>query len=166
MPEEIALRFRYTEAEWISAVRTYYSRILHLKIDLVVGLVAITAGVTAWILWGYSVANVLIMVGGAVLLIYVFLALVLIPKLSFGRQPKLRDEYSLCFSNQGIRFKTQHIDSNLQWALYTDVWEGPDSYLLLYGKGLFSVVPKRLFESEEQELLFRELLKRHISPNL
>jgi hypothetical protein len=52
----------------------------------------------------------------------------MLPRRLFRRNPKLHDEYSLVFSDDGIRFRTSHIDSQLAWNLYSHVLMTADSY--------------------------------------
>jgi hypothetical protein len=89
-------------------------------------------------------------------------AFFVIPVLSFRRQPKFRDEYSLTFSQESIHFKTEHIDSVLQWSMYSRALIDAHSYVLYYGTRSISVIPKRAFESADQQKVFEELLKQHI----
>lgn len=80
-------------------------------------------------------------------------------KVEFQRNPKFREEYHLTFTRENIHFKTASIDSNLQWTHYEKFIEGPDSFLLMYGKGLYTLVPKRAFHSVEEKNEFRALLQ-------
>jgi hypothetical protein len=83
-------------------------------------------------------------------------------KIEFQRNPKFREEYHLTFSRENIHFKTASIDSTLQWTHYERVIESPDLFLLLYGKGLYTLLPKRGFHSEEDVNAFRALLTEKI----
>jgi hypothetical protein len=82
----------------------------------------------------------------------------------FRREPKLHDEYSLIFSPGGIHFRTDHIDSQLEWSLYNRVLVDAHSYVLYYGKRSFTVVPKRVFETADQRVAFEHLLSQKIPP--
>src|SRR5262249_20480006 len=89
-------------------------------------------------------------------------AFLVIPPLAFRYEPKFRDEYSLTFSPEGIRFQAAHIESHLEWSFYTRVLVDAYSYLLYWGSRTFTVIPKRVFQSTEQQLAFEELLAEHI----
>jgi len=90
-------------------------------------------------------------------------AFTVIPPLVFRREPKFRDEYSLVFSSEGIHFRTAHIDSRLQWSLYSSALVDAHSYVLYYGKRQFTAIPKRVFVGSEQLQAFEQLLTQHIS---
>lgn len=98
----------------------------------------------------------------AVMLIAVFL---IIPPLVFRREPKLRDQYSLTFSEEGIHFNTAHIDSDLEWTLYTRALVDPNCYILYHSARHFTVIPKRVFQDIDQQSEFEHLLTRKI-PNI
>lgn len=83
-------------------------------------------------------------------------------RLWFKREPKFRDEYCLTFTPDHIHFQTASIDSTLDWSYYGRVLEGKTIFLLFYGKGLYSVIPKRCFGSESDLEAFRTLLKEKI----
>jgi hypothetical protein len=104
------------------------------------------------ILVGASAAFALILVA----------AFVIIPPLAFRREPKFRDDYSLTFSQEGIRFRTVHVDSQLQWSLYSGALVDAYSYVLYYGSRSFTVIPKRVFQSAEQQRAFEQLLAQHV----
>jgi hypothetical protein len=83
-------------------------------------------------------------------------------KIEFQRNPKFREEYQLTFSDENIHFVTPSIDSTLQWTHYERVIESPDLFLLMYGKGLYTLIPKRCFNSNEKINAFRTLVNQAI----
>jgi hypothetical protein len=85
-----------------------------------------------------------------------------IPALIFRREPKYRDEYSLRFSPEGIHFRTVHIDSRLEWSMYTNALVTAQSYILYYGSSALTVIPKRVFESAKQQNAFDDLLVANV----
>ena len=89
-------------------------------------------------------------------------AFTVIPTQMFRQEPKFRDDYSLTFSQAGIHFKTADIDSLLQWSMYARALVDDCSYVLYYGPRRFSVVPKRVFQSEEQRRVFDHMLTEHV----
>ena len=83
-------------------------------------------------------------------------------RVEFRRNPKFRDEYHLTFTPDHIHFRTASIDSTVQWTHYERVVESPDLFLLMYGSGLYTMVPKRCFSSKDALNSFRALLGRAI----
>lgn len=101
-------------------------------------------------------------VASAFFVLILVAAFVVIPPLAFRYEPKFRDEYSLMFSPNGIRFQAAHIESRLDWSFYTRVLVDAHSYLLYWGARTFTVIPKRVFRSTEEQGTFEELLAQHI----
>src|SRR3569623_3663542 len=115
----IDLSFRYTESDYVRALRAQYAAQLRLRLDIPV--TAVVCGVGVYLLRSadqYWLGVALIVVAAAFALLLVA-AFTVIPRLAFRREPKFRDAYSLTFSPEGIHFRTEHIDSQLEWSLYS-----------------------------------------------
>jgi hypothetical protein len=162
MNATINLSFRYSESDFVRGMRSHYASHLRLRLDIVMAVVLAAVGAYFWrspsshwfgvILVGASAAFALILVA----------AFVIIPPLVFRREPKFRDDYSLTFSEEGIRFRTVHVDSQLQWSLYSRALVDAYSYVLHYGSRSFTVIPKRVFQNAEQQRAFEQLLAQHV----
>ena len=145
------------------AVRVDYASRLRLWLDIPIIALTLVAGIYLWRSEGLTWFSMLNLgVSGAFTLVLI-LAFLVIPALSFRREPKLHDQYALTFSEQGIRFNTEHIDSQLEWSLYSRALIDAHSYILYYGARSFTVIPKRVFESNDQEKNFRNLLTQKVS---
>jgi len=159
----INLSFRYAESDYVRALRAHYASHLRLRLDIVVTVVLLGTG--AYLrrlpsLHWLGLACVVIAVAFALMLVAAF---TVIPPLAFRREPKFRDDYSLAFSPEGIHFRTAHIDSQLQWSMYSRALVDTHSYILYYGSRQFTVIPKRVFQSVEQQQTFEQLLTQHVS---
>jgi len=163
MAETISLRFKYTQEEYAAASRLYMLRSAEFWIRFIVSTLFCAGGIylVSMLDMDLGIAFFLTFIGVVWLLIG-FLQLVVEPRQAFRREPKFRDEYLLQFSDDGIQFKTAQIDALVQWSLYSRVIEDERFYLLVYGRNMMSVIPKRAFTSEEQERAFDELLKRQL----
>ena len=164
--ESVQLSFKYTEEEYVAAARLFMWRSKETLIRLVVSFAFLSLGLIL-LLWLIDVGlplwftiSLLLLVGLALFHGF-FLDL---PRRQFRGDPKFRDEYSLTFSNEDIRFKTRSIEASVAWSLYTGVTENENFYLLIYGKNIasLSIIPKRAFRDFKQEAAFREMLRRHI----
>jgi hypothetical protein len=83
-------------------------------------------------------------------------------KIEFQRNPKFRAEYHLTFSGENIHFKTVSFDSTVKWTHYQRAIESPSLFLLMYGKGLYTLIPKRCFVSNDEIDAFRALVREAI----
>jgi hypothetical protein len=165
--ETISLRFTYTEEEFVSATRFYMLR----STDFLFRLTVFTLYVIACILllaW-LNISSPFLLIFVIALffpLIFGFMFLYVVPRTRFRSDPKYSDEYSLQFADDGIQFKTAQVDALLQWSLYTKVLENERFYILVYGKNMISVIPKRAFVNPLQETAFRQLLGRKLPTQL
>ena len=165
MNSTINLSFRYAENDYVRALRAHYASQLRLPLDILVIVALIGAGACFWrspnLHW-FAVAGIALAVVFALMLIAAF---TVIPALAFRREPKFRDDYSLAFSPEGIHFRTAHIDSQLQWSLYSRALIDAHSYVLYHGPRQFTVIPKRVFQSADQRQAFEQMLAERI-PNI
>jgi len=163
MNSTVRLSFRYLEIDYVRALRAHYASRLRLRLDIVV--VILLAGTGAYSRrWpGFHWLSVACMVVAALFTLMLVAAFTVIPRFAFRREPKFRDDYSLTFSAEVIHFRTAHIDSQLQWSMYSRALIDAHSYVLYYGTRQFTVIPKRVFQSAEQQQAFEQLLTQHIS---
>jgi YcxB-like protein len=163
MEKTISLRFKYTEEEYIAATRLYLTRSKDFAIRLMVCTFYAIACIALFVWLEFaSEAIILMIVLACFPFIIGFLHLFVLPRQRFRSDPKFKDEYFLQFSDDGIQFKTTDIDALLQWSLYNKVLENERFYLLVYGKNMISVIPKRAFDGANQEAAFSEMLKRNL----
>jgi hypothetical protein len=161
--EPIQLNFRYTQSDYVRAVRADLVSRPNIPLDCAVIAVLIGVSVALWrtadLHW-LAVGSAAVSAAFALLLTSAF---TIFPVLAFHRDPKFRHEYSLTFSDDGIHFCTDHIDSHLEWGIYSRAVINARSYALYHGARQFTVVPKRVFSREEQRLAFENLLTRHVA---
>jgi hypothetical protein len=87
----------------------------------------------------------------------------LISQFFFKRNPKFQQTYHLSFSEEGIHFKTESIDSVIDWNHYDRTLESDQVFLMVYGPWMYSLIPKRAFKDITEIDAFRELMSRKIS---
>jgi hypothetical protein len=161
-PGAVQLSFTYTEDEYISAARFFFSRAHDAKFRfyLFLGFLA-GALLIAWLSGDVYVAATILIPVLLVLARYWY-AYSTLPRSYFRRNPKFRDPYELTFSDGGIVFRSKGVESRLEWGFYTKVLETPEHFFLVYGKDMFSLIPKRAFRDPRQESVFREMLRRKL----
>lgn len=163
--EEIQLQFTYTEAEYLAASRLLFLRSGETLWRLAIFSLLIVGGLfILWLLvdgfpfWG--VVAIVVLMEFAI----IYGALVQLPRRYFRGDLKFREPYSFRFSERGVEAKTTQIDSQMAWSLYTQLIEGADVFLLIYGREIrmMTVIPKRAFQDLAAMDRFRELAKRNI----
>ena len=166
MADKVDLHFKYTADEYAAAARMFMLRTPAIIVRLGIFITLFTLGIFM-LLAAFDTDLLLPLFGTAAIFTGLVAGLFFgLPKQRFQSDPKYRDEYFLEFSDAGILFKTDHIDAQVRWNLYTDVLEDERFYVLVYGKNMFSVIPKRAFKGPQQEARFRELLRRNLAPEL
>ncbi|HVI71060.1 MAG TPA: YcxB family protein, partial [Pyrinomonadaceae bacterium] len=144
--EPVHLSFRYTEEEYLAAIRSYFWRSKGLLARVIVSCLLFAIGlllIDAWLGFFIPVwADVILMFIAAVGFFHGYV--IDLPRGCFRGDPKFREEYNLTFSEEGIGFKTQSINSSIAWSLYTRVIENGSFYILVYGKNIhsLSIIPK------------------------
>jgi YcxB-like protein len=158
----VELSFTYTEDEYIAAARLFYSRGYDSKFHLHLGLGLLACALLfAWLGGDVYIAG-LALLAGCLLIAWRHYVNSTLPRMHFRRNPKFRQPYELSFADDGILFRSTDMESRVAWDFYTSVWETKDFYFLVYGKDMFSLVPKRVFRGPRQEAAFRELLGRKL----
>jgi hypothetical protein len=163
MNDTVNLSYRYSERDIVRAMRSHYALHMRPRLDIFATIVLAAVGAYLWRApdshwFGVSLVGV-----SAAFSLLLLAAFVVIPPLAYRLNPKYHDDYSLTFSSEGIHFRTVHVDSQLQWSLYSRVVVNANSYILYYGSRTFTVIPKRVFENSEQETAFKGLLAEHVS---
>lgn len=160
--EIVNLSFRYVEGDYVQAVRAHYRTRLRLPLDIAV--ILVTASLGAYEFWsGSSTFGIVLLSISGLFALFLIIAFIVVPRVTFRRQPKFRDQYFLQFSQEGIHFQTAHIDSNLKWRMYTSALVDANSFILYWGTQQFTVIPKRVFEDSSQLQQFEQLLLQNIS---
>jgi hypothetical protein len=140
----------------------HYASRMRLWLDIVVLIASGVAGIHLWQSSNTRWLGIAALSVSGIFALILLTAFVVIPPLAFRREPKFRDEYSLTFSDQGVRFNTEHIHSTLEWSIYSKAVVDRHSYVLYYGPSSFTVIPQRVFQNGEQRTAFDELLVRHV----
>ena len=162
--EPIEVRFQYTEKEYIQASRQYMfmSKLLK-KSDIILPIVLLPTSVLYMFLTEFDVLSIVLCVCAVVYLMIIATLYYLIPKVSYKQNAKYQEEYYLSFSEEGIKFRTNTINSDLQWEVYKKLLENEEYFYLCQNKQIYSVIPKRAFQGEETMLQFKELALEKVS---
>jgi len=162
MPEPIILNFTYTRTDYIQAMRQYYRSIFHVRLDISIAILGIAIGCYLLYSQGSSVSGLFAIVASLIFLAIFFLCWVVLPRISFKRQPKLKEPHEWSFSDEGITFRTTGINSKLDWSIFIKWLVGDDIYLLYYSKRSMIIIPRRAFSNDLIDRAFVELLIRKI----
>jgi hypothetical protein len=143
-------------------MRSDYASRLRLRLDMAISLGLAALGVYLLRSPSSHGFGVFAVGASAVFGFILVAAFLVVPPLAFRHQPKFRDQYSLTFSPEGVHFQTEHVDSRLEWSIYSQALVNADSYLLYWGSRTFTIVPKRVFQNAEQQGEFEQLLVERV----
>ena len=167
--QPIQLRFSHTEAEYLGAARLliFGQKVILARLIIIMALVLFASFALALVgefpIWAALSLGLLFDISIA------YAGVVDAPRRVFRKDSKMRDEYLVTFSEEGIALKTSQIDSKLAWSLYKQVLENKSLYVLVYdapGRMVMTVVPKRVFRDAREELEFRSLVQRQVDQSL
>jgi hypothetical protein len=145
----------------VRAMRSHYASHFRLPLAIVIAAGLAALGAYSWRSPSSHWFGVAAVGASAVFALILVRAFLITPSLR-SRHRRFRDRYSLTFSPQGIHFVTEHIDSFVEWSIYSRALIDAYSYLLYWGSGSFTIIPKRVFRSTEQLDTFEKLLAERV----
>jgi hypothetical protein len=166
MSEPVTIIFTHREKEYVAATRLFYARVYHTRFLIVISSIVLSLGLGLFVINVDFLFGTVAMVVGLILLVINLYAYFVTPAQHFRRNAKFQEEYDLRFSEDGLLFRSKNVESKLKWSFYSKTWETPNYYFLFYDKGLFTLIPKRVFTSERQQWAFQDLLRRKIGANV
>ena len=160
----VHISFTYTEEEYVRAVRAHFERVYHTRFNFWLGAVVVLLGVLPLALGVDALFPTVCLSVGLLLLAFNFFVYFVTPRRYYEANPKLRERYELDFSDEAIFFRSKGAESRVEWSFYSKFWETPEFYMLVYGKDMFSVIPRRALREGLQEQAFRGMLRRKLGP--
>ena len=160
--DPISISFNNELKDHLAAQRALYSRGRMAKMDKVVAIAAFCFGVYLvtltgprwWTVIWFPIAVVtwfdLLSISGLRMRIW------------YRSNLKFKETYHLVFSGEYIHFRTASIDSTIQWTHYERIVETPHAFLLMYGTALYTLIPKRCFDSAGSLDKFRTFVQHQI----
>ena len=167
--QPIQLRFSYTEAEYLGAARLilFGQKLILARVVVLLALVVLISFVVSVLTDFEFPVWAALSLGLLVATSFAYKGLIDAPRRYFRQDPKMRDEFALTFSDEGVAVKTPQSDSKLAWSLYKEVLENRSLYVLVYNEpARMTMVPKRVFRDANEELGFRRLVHRHVDQSL
>lgn len=156
----IQIEYKAQRDEQLEAARIYQATTLKHRIYRVGALVALAAAI--WTL--VASQNYPMIIIWAILAVFLWFDPVplLAIRMSF-RGAALRQLYRTRLDELGLHFDIGGQKLERPWTRYQYYLETPDLFVLVYGKWAYSVIPKRVFQSEEEIRNTRAMIERHVS---
>ena len=142
---DIAVSYRPTLSDILHAARVAEGEAWRTSSRVVAALLCIVAGATFYS--GFPWWAVLFLTLAVVEWFNLLPFAPVVAYLEFKRNPKYRQQYNLTLSPDGLSFTTDTVSSVLKWSHYTRFWETERAFVLSYGVGVPTVIPKAAFAS-------------------
>lgn len=130
-----------------------------LLISLVLMYFAVSSGISPgqWPVATWLSAFFLVLCGATVLRQWLFWR-------KFFSDPNVFVPFKVTLQHSGVHFKTGLADSKLKWESFTTLEENRDYFFLPYrsAKNVGQPIPKRAFETVEQQSIFRTIVAKHL----
>lgn len=81
-------------------------------------------------------------------------------RMLYRRNPDLRHRVDLIADDTGITFRSPGSTTRLEWSRYQRLVEGPDVFVLVYGRDLIHIIPMEAFVSGGDTDAFRRLARK------
>jgi hypothetical protein len=158
---QVRLRFIYNEQDVLAGYRLHFKNTLRIKLTLLVSFLSIALGIFYLSFdSGVNVGYLLIIMPVVLIGILLFVMFVF-PRILYKRQTKFNEPYSIIFSPEAILFSKAEKETQLDWRVYSRAVEDAHCYILYFGRNDFTIVPKRVFPSEEAEESFKKMALEH-----
>ena len=161
--------FQFTLDDYRKAFRAHYRKGASafirwmLRLCLVAGILFLLIGVL-FVLTGQRALNVVLtpfILGAIWLWIGAGVPYQLSARKQFARNPILREQRRVEFSDDGVKTDAGIASSQLSWKAYLRYVESKDSFLLYTSPACFVIVPKRVLQPEQVNEL-RQLLQTNV----
>lgn len=166
MAEAVSLHFKYEEDDYVPAVRMYLMR--KPQPVFLFGCIYLLSVMCLLLLFsgGLDILLFLICAGGLWLGLFGLIFYVL-PRKRYQSEYRFLDEHHLHITESAIISGTRQgrAGEGLTWRRCTKLLEGEGFYLLEHDSRKVTVIPKRVFKNQEEEV-FRDILRRKLPPAL
>ncbi len=160
--QNIDLNYNYSKQQIRRAYQFHYNSIFHPKRDTIIALVSLGIAIYFQNKNGLSYLWTTAIVISILFMTLLGYVCYLLPYIIYQLNNKFKEEYHLTLTNESLFFKTNTIDSEIKWSLYTNVKENKDFVFLYYGKHSFTIIPKKEFNCKADLAAFIKLIEEKI----
>lgn len=164
--EPVTVELVLTKDEAVPFYRWLVSRRFRVRRGVLAMIPIIVIGAASLLIPGLPKVFGVILVGlGILQLLYFGWIVFIAPVRAWNRNPP--EKRRMVFSDSEVRVYLPKTNAVQLWSVYSETLEHDDLYLLKVGtRNAYVAVPKRAFESTDDEERFRQLAGRHTSATL
>jgi len=156
------LNFKYTRDEYVKSRRNYlFMNKTIKKLDLtLIGLLIIFT-IYLFINNGVSIMPIILIILLFIVSIVFAVLYVFQPGIFYDKINRFKQQYHLEFRDNRILFKTNGINSELDWNFYEALWENDNFFYIIHSKEMYTLIPKRVFNNEMEIIEFKNLFMKY-----
>ncbi|HWQ33846.1 MAG TPA: YcxB family protein [Blastocatellia bacterium] len=158
----IHTRFSLNWDEYYAAWRFLKRHSSEYAPEKIAGVTLMLMGIAIWMLGGHGLFVIVGVITGLMAIISVPMLYSLGLRHRWAREPQHQAEHQVSFSEREIHYLQGTTESHLNWEFYERLLESDEAFLLICGEDVFSLIPKRAFESEEAVSEFRALAAKKL----
>ena len=158
------LEFTYTKDEYADGWRNYLflTKVFN-NFDLVILVCSLLIPIYLFYQYGFSEVYVILAFVIYFINITVITVIIIRPYIIYKEYEQLRHPYKLLFEDDKITFDAHAVHSTMTWDIYKHYRENKNYFYLIQKKRSYTLIPKRVFTSEEEICAFRQLLTSHLT---
>ena len=155
---QVRLQINYSEKDLLHGYRLHFKRTLRLLLTILISILSMGLGVFYLSLDRGLQVGYLLLIMPIILIGVLLFVFTVFPRILYKRDNKYDDHYTIVFKENGIDFEKKGVPTHIDWPAYTKVYQDRNTYILYFGKNDFTIIPRRVFQSSEEETAFRRLL--------
>lgn len=154
----VSVSYFYEKDEYVRAVRFFLRKSGATPLWNVFVFAAVLAAVGVMIrLGGVTPMVIVLLVLLGVVLASGCVVFFVMPGYQYDRLPKLRERTTLRFSREDIGVRSDCAAGVIKWA-YAKFWISRTDYYLIQSRQVYTILPKRIFQSDEERSRFEEIV--------
>jgi|GEM_PF-6672547 hypothetical protein len=164
----IEIEYSLSKGDYLEGYSFYGKKSVRRKINIACSIILIAASLVLILLsleWSFDLFNFIIALFFAAAGISELTGIMNIGRIMasvhFNGNEKFRELQKIVFSNDGLDYETRGGRSKIEWSYYNKFLESKNTFILIYGKSLYSIIPKRAFNAVQLED-FKKLLAEKI----
>ena len=163
MTEPIEIECSFSESEYVSAVRSFYSYAYRTTFIIYLsGAFALLGFAILWYSGASDAFGLVLTTLSLTFFVSRFRSHFISPRQDFRSNPSVGEPFSVVLNDDLLEVTSSNSQSLIKWSFFRQVLESRDFYFLLDGGYQPLIIPKRAFDDESEESDFRDLVSRKI----
>jgi hypothetical protein len=150
----VAGTFDQSVAIGLRGIRALHAK--QLRRDRVIGVAFLAISPFVVVLYSLWI-GLFIAVGGVLLWLGALDPQLMQVRMLYRRNPELRHRVDVSVDDAGLTFRAPQSETRMAWSRYQRMVEGPDVFVLVFGKDMIHPIPTEAFANDTDREAFRRL---------